>query len=244
MLQNDQWTIGVGGGYAYGDIDTKNEDNNSNVDSYQGMIYTGYADGSPWFFNGMLSFAWNEYDASRGITFGSINRVADADYDGQQYTGTVSAGYTFQSTKDMPFDVTPLASFQYSHLDIGSYTETGAGDLSLSVADQDYDLAKLGLGAKISKAYHDQRWGSFVPEVHAKWFYDFIGDEVATTNSFTGGGASFRTRGFEPAQHSLNAGVGVTWHTKGNMSVNLLYDSELKEDYYSHSGSATLRWLF
>jgi len=244
LLQNDLWTIGVGGGYAYSDIDTKGEDNNANVDSYQGMIYAGYADGSPWFFNGVFSFAWNEYDATRGISFGSINRVAEANYDGQQYTGNLSAGYTFESTKEMPFDVTPLASFQYSHLNLDSYTETGAGDLSLRVADQDYDQAQTGLGVKVSKAYQDQRRGTFVPELHAKWLYDFIGDEVATTNTFTAGGASFSTRGFEPAQHSINAGAGLAWYTKGNMTVDLLYDFELKEDYYSHSGSVTLRWLF
>jgi len=243
VLKNDRWTVGVGGGYAYTDIDTKSEDNTSNVDTYQGMIYAGYADGSPWFFNGVFSFGWNEYDASRGITFGTFSRVAEANYDGQQYTGTVSGGYTFKATNSLPFDVTPLASFQYSHLDIGSYSETGAGDLSLSVADQEYDQAQLGLGVKVSKAYKD-RLGTFVPEVHAKWLYDFIGDEVNTTNTFTGGGASFNTRGFDPAQHSFNAGAGLTWYTNGNMSVDFLYDFELKEDYYAHSGSATLRWVF
>ncbi len=36
-------------------------------------------------------------------------------------------------------------------------------------------------------------------------------EKVATTSTFTGGGGSFKTTGFDPANHSLLAGVGLTF---------------------------------
>jgi outer membrane autotransporter protein len=112
------------------------------------------------------------------------------------------------------------------------------------VGDQDYDFLQSNLGVKIERPWWTDRDGRWVPEVHFKWLYDFIGDDAATTSTFTGGGASFSTRGAEPAQHSFNVGAGLTFYSNGNFSVSGTYDLELKEDYIGHTGQGVFRVKF
>ncbi len=236
---NEEWRLGGAGGYAISDVDTKNENSTADIDSVQGSIYATY-DSGPWFLDTSFTFAWNMYDAARGIAFGTINRVASSDYDGQQYSGYVGTGYVYAYEG---WEITPMASFQYTHIAIDGYTETGAGALNLVVDSQDYDVAQSGLGIKFAYPVKDQS-GTFTPEVHTKWLYDFVGDEQATTSTFTGGGASFSTRGYDPAQHSFNVGGGLSWKSKGNWTVEGTYDLELKEDFSAHTGLLTVKYAY
>lgn len=233
--------LGFAGGYGATNVDNDGIGaGGTDIDSYQGTVYWGYDDPSPWYGTAGFSFAWNDYEGSRDINFGSISRTAKADYDGQQYTGFGDLGYVIKQNE---FNVTPMASLTYSHLFLDSYTETEAGDLSLRVDGQDYDLLQSGLGIKIDRPIVNNS-GTWTPEIHFKWLHDFIGDEVATNATFTGGGSSFSTRGADPAQHSFNLGAGLTFYSKGNVSITGTYDFELKDDYISHTGQGVLRVTF
>jgi hypothetical protein len=46
-----------------------------------------------------------------------------------------------------------------------------------------------------------------LPELYARWLYDFIGDQQQMTSQFTGGGASFASKGLEPPKSSYNIGA-------------------------------------
>jgi len=52
-------------------------------------------------------------------------------------------------------------------VDIGGYTETGAGDISLRVQARKYDFVESGLGVKVAR-YFSHAGGSFVPELRAR----------------------------------------------------------------------------
>ncbi len=245
-LVYDETRVGFAGSYASTNVENKGEPGGTDVDSYQGTVYLGYDDPSPWYVNGAFSFTWNSYDASRAIVFTGVDRTANASYQGQQYTGLLDLGYVWKTTKiekGQEWDITPTAAFTYSHLAINSYTETNAGDLSLHVNSQGYDLAQSSLGAKVSRPYKDVT-GTYVPEIHGSWLYDFVGDPFTTAATFTGGGASFTTRGAAPAQSSFDVGAGLTFYSKGNISISAVYDCELKSKYTSHTGQATVRYNF
>ncbi len=238
--------LGFAGGYAGTEVDNDGEPGGTDIGSILGTVYLSYDDASPWYGNGGFTFTWNEYDGTRNIAFGTISRTALADYDGAQYTGFGEIGYVWENKDiepNVPWFITPMVGLTYSHLGIGGYTETGAGDLNLLVGDQDYDFLQSSLGVKIERPWTNSS-GKWVPEAHFKWLYDFIGDEAATTATFTGGGASFSTRGVAPAQHSFNAGAGLTFYSNGNVSVSGMYDFELKEDFIGHTGQGVLRVKF
>lgn len=233
--------LGLSFAYGKSNIDANGGNSGTDVDSYQGTIYESYNQPN-YYVDSMLSFGWNEYDASRHIVFSTIDRTANSSYSGQQYSAKATFGYKLPQEQ---FVVVPLASLLYSHMHIGGYTETGADSIDLVVNPQGYDFLQSGLGAKIEipvkNSANNLDW---VPEFHALWMYEFIGDEASSTSRFTSGTTTFKTTGFSPEQSSFNLGTGVTYNINDSVSLNLKYDFEYRTDYTGHSGSGTVRWQF
>ena len=141
------------------------------------------------------------------------------------------------------FNLTPVVSFEYAHLHTADYTENGAGVLNLKTDSQDYDVAQTGLGFKLNYPLAT-KYGTFIPEARIKWLYDWVGDNQQATSTFTGGGGSFNTTGFTPAQSSYAFGIKLTLITKYNFTVSANYDFELKEDFYAHYGYLNAKYSF
>ncbi len=240
ILNISSTVVGVSGGYAYSKVDSKQSNiGDTDINSYQSTLYGSY-DGGPYYVNGAVSFAYNQYKGSRKIAFGSISRTANADYNGQQYSAYLGGGYTVESEG---YKITPMASLRYTLLHLEDYTEADAGSLNLKVNSQDYDLLQSGLGAMIAYPVKMDNI-TFIPELHGMWLYDFFGDKQQTTSTFTGGGGSFKTSGTDPAQHSFDVGAGLTFNTEYNVIVVLNYDFEIKEDFYGHSGDVSVKYSF
>jgi uncharacterized protein with beta-barrel porin domain len=226
-------------GFAQNKVTTNDVSTRTNTDSYQGSLYASLARNA-YYLDAVLSFAYNRYNASRHIAFGAIDRTAKSDYGGQQYSGYLEGGYTF---KNKGLLLTPLVSIQAMRLHLEDYTEMESGDINLKIDRQRYNLFQTGLGVKA--AYPVLRKSlRFTPELHAKWLYDFAGDAQQATSTFTGGGASFVTKGFDPPRSSGNVGTKLTITTPSNWSVSLNYDFEMKSDFYSHNGWINVRYEF
>ncbi len=234
--------LGIAGGYAATNVDNEGTTGGTNIDSYIGTVYVSFDDPSPWYGDMGFMFTWNSYDTTRNIVFPGVNRTATSSPDGQTYTGFWDVGYVVPINPD--WNITPIAGLTYSHTEISKYTETGAGDVNLNVNSQNYDQLLSALGVRIDGTLKDDASGKWVPEVHARWLYDFIGDAVATTSTFTGGGASFNTNGLDPEKSTYNVGTGLTFYSKGNVSVTGTYDYKFANDFSSHTGLATVRWTF
>ncbi|MEI8348921.1 MAG: autotransporter domain-containing protein [Candidatus Omnitrophota bacterium] len=236
---NDILRAGLSFGYASDSISSKDNSGHTDVDSYQGNLYASLLKEDN-YLNGALSFAYNQYSSSRHISFSVIDRIANSDYDGQQYSFYLEGGHTFRKGK---LELTPLASLKYEHLYLESYTEKDAGSLNLDVNSQNYDFLQSGLGAKFGYPL-ENKYGTFIPEFHPKWLYDFIGDNQQSSATFTGGGGSFPTNGFRPAKSSLNIGTKFTLAAKNNVELSFGYDFEVKKDFYGHSGILNISYKF
>lgn len=236
-------TLGVSGGYAYGNVDSDVNNANTCINSAQTTVYGGYLDSNlPYFIDAAGAFAYNWYNGQRDINVGpTLSRTAKAKYGGQQYSVYLGGGYEFDVTKNIEF--TPLVSLQWNHLRLNKYTETEAGALSLSVASQNYDQLQSGLGARIASPMKFA-WGTFTLEAHGKWFYDFIGDSFTVTSNFNGGGASFNSNGAKPACNSFNAGGKLVFDFKNNISIVGDCDTEMKDQFFGIYGSLTVRYDF
>jgi len=238
-LINSDLRLGASFGYANDNISSKDNSNHTDIDSYQGTLYAGLTKADN-YLNGAFSFAYNCYESLRNIIFPGINRRADSNYGGQQYGLYLEGGHGFKYGK---FELTPLVSIEYQHLNIDSYTEKNADALNLMVNRQGYNLAQSGLGAKVAYSFEGS-YGTFIPELHAKWLYDIVNDNQQSTSTFTGGGASFPTQGFRPSRSSANVGTKLTLVTKYNIELSLNYDFQAKKDFYGHSGYANVRYNF
>ena len=241
-LITDDFTMGLSGGYAYGRVNSDANNANTDISSAQGTIYAGYKDPDlNYFIDAAGSFAWNWYDGQRDIVVGSINRTADASYDGQQYGTYVGGGYKFNFKDNV--GITPLASLQWDHLSLDKYTETNADALDLNVGKQSYDLLESGLGASITSPVQCD-WGVFTLDLHAKWLHDFINDNVSVTSSFTGGGGSFTANGATPAKDGADIGSKLSFDLKNGFSLVGAFDAELKSGFFGVYGSGTVLYKF
>jgi Autotransporter beta-domain len=137
---NPETRAGLGFGYARNIIDGKTFSANTDSNTYQGTAYLTHEHG-PWFIQGDASFGWNDYSGSRNISLPGLSLTPKANYSGLNYTTFMTTGYHFFN---QGFTITPLASLQYTHVDLDRYTETGAGNVDLNVNSQSYDFVESG----------------------------------------------------------------------------------------------------
>jgi outer membrane autotransporter protein len=140
--------------------------------------------------------------------------------------------------------LTPHVLAAYTHYSAEDYIEEGAGGANLDVASDTMDILEFGVGLTAGWEHKTEGGGVLKPELRAEYRYDVIGDSIATSSRFTGGGAAFKTEGFDPAQHRFNIGTGLTYTTPGNWELKAAYDYELKEDFSAHSGLLKASYKF
>lgn len=236
---------GFGLGYAATAISQQGTGSRTNADSYQASLYAGHRSGA-WFVNGDLSYGWNDYRGSRDIAFPGVNRTAASTYSGQDYTAFATTGFNIPLGG---FTLTPLASLQYTLVDINGFTETGAGSIDLKVRSQRSDFLESGLGAKLSREFI-HRDMLIVPEAHAKWLHELGNPQMTQTASFEApGSASFATSGIKSADDIFNLGGGITLLSCGcsqhPWSVQAEYDYYTSNtNYTAHRGMIKMTMRF
>ena len=237
MPLGNQTRLGWGGGLANTTIDGNNATGATKIDSFQLTGYLSHAPG-PWFVQGALTVGADKYAGSRSIVFPGVNRTASASYTGQQYTALVNLGMRYYFNQTI---VTPLASLQVSRVHVGSYTESGAGDVNLSVNKQDYNFAQSSLGVKAERII--QTGGStYSTEAHFKWQHDFNSTTMQQDAAFAGGGGRFTTQGVKQDRNLYNVGAGITFLScncgNNTWTVKGLYDYKwTQSNYASHQVS-------
>jgi len=232
---------GLNGGYVNGYVNSKNNNNRTVIHSSQVTVYGTY-DWSPLYFDGAFSFALNKYLGRRNIRIANDWRTANSEYYGQQYSGYLGMGYTFNKGKGL--EVTPLMSMQYMHLHLNTYEETEAGALNLNIDAQDYDLVQSGVGIKFD---YPLKWPKFeiIPEFRWIWLHDFIGEmQQSLGNTYQGGGAAFDTYGVRPDRNTHDLGTSLSLNTDFGVSITTSYDCQLREDLLGHSGVVTVKYAF
>lgn len=240
-----QTRVGLALGYAASTIKAKAFDNRTDINTYQVAAYAGHEQG-PWYINGNLSFGYNDYLENRNVSFPGLSCFAQADYGGQAYTAYATTGYHFPVQK---FTITPLASLQYTHVNIDRYTESGGGDINLAVHSRNDNYLESGLGVKVAR---DFSYGSavYVPDIHAKWLHDFENPTLMQTAAFAvPGSPSFTTPGLKTTDNTFNVGAGLEILSCGCStrvwSVNAVYDYYWRSDNYSaHQGMLRLTGRF
>ena len=236
LLDSDTDSVtrgGLGIGFARSTIDGKTFDTSTDFNTYQATIYVDHERG-PWFVQGDVSYGLNDYSGMRHILFTGVDRRANAKYSGDDFTGFATTGYRFFN---QGFTITPVASLQYSSVNLDGYTETGAGDIDLKVNSQSYDFLESGLGVVLAHPFADND-RTYVPAIHFKWFHELANPTLENVAAFTATGSqSFTTPGLKTAGDTLDAGGGLTLLSCGCnasvWSVEGVYDYYWRSDNYS-----------
>ncbi|MDD3580125.1 MAG: autotransporter domain-containing protein [Desulfobacca sp.] len=236
----DNLILGVGTGYYHTSTDFNGSGGNSEADSIPFLVYGTYYPGN-FYVMGAFGYTLNLYDMERRFSFGGLRRVAKSSVNGSQINFATEAGYDIKVKRVI---LTPAVSLNYAKAWAGSFTETGAGALNLTVGNQEAESLQTGVGARLSCPFKAGK-ARVVPQVSASYQHEFSNDSrgLNARLSPTGGNFSYRTE--SPQRDFAVVGAGVAVGIKPNLCLEANYNAEVgRGNYTAHQVSGVLRWEF
>ncbi len=235
----DNVLVGLTTGYSYTDADFKGSGGSVTSSTWPITAYAAYLP-ETWYAFGSLGYALNLFDLERQLSFGGLTRTAKSSPTGHQFNAYGEAGYDF---KLAPFVLTPTVSLAYSYISVESFTESGAGSLSLKVGSQNADSLQTGVGAKVAVPLKGNSC-TVVPQVYATYQHEFLNDSRGLNAALSGAGSTFAFTTDNPGRDFAVVGGNVTVF-KNNLSGYVNYNAEVgRSKYTAHYIGAGLRYQF
>ena len=221
----------VGMGFAYTNTDVDGFLRSTDVDSYTAFLYGEYKP-SNWFVNGIVSYAWANYDEQKNVLGQNIGAKYDADTLGLQVMGGLDLDAS-------GFTVTPEVGLRYYHIGTDAYTD----GMGTAVSDSDEDVLTGVIGARLGKTFEVSPSMSFEPQVRLAMTYDIVD---ADNSSFVtlANGSSYSVEGETLDRFGIEAGVGVKAEMGDNFELSLSYEGAWRGDYQNHAGILNAKYKF
>jgi outer membrane autotransporter protein len=229
------FAIGLTGGYAYTGADLVNDGSLQVNGGKLGLYATAFGDG--FYLDTAVIGGLNGYDTRRA----ALEGTASGDTVGGDLNVLVAAGYDW---KKGGLSIGPTASFQYTLVGFGDFTESGSL-APLAYPSQNAESFRTAFGMKAS---YDWKIGPIhlIPEVRLAWQHEFGDTDYSLVSSFaSGAGNSFTVNGAEIGRDSMLLGAGFAIHWNDRISTYAYYDGELfRTNYLSNNVSAGVRVTF
>lgn len=239
----DATVLGLSASYAHADVDHDRVGSNSNVSSYEVGAYAGTAMGA-FDLSARLAAAYNDYETSRSIVFGGIDRTASGDFGGTMLMAQGEAGYRLGlGGKGW---LKPVAGLDVIHFHTDAYTESGAGGLDLAQGAQSDTLVRSSLGAVIGTSFEAPTANAVVsPSLDIRWGHDISQPDGTATASFAGTpGSSFVYAQKTVDRDALLANLGVTATSPGGLSIGLAGTTDIRSDATGYGLSLKLLYTW
>jgi hypothetical protein len=217
--------------YNHTDAKTDSYGSRTRVDSYSPGLYGTYFNHG-FYANGLFSFGYNQYSNRRNIPL--AGSTANSSPNGRQYVGNIDLGYDFQPKPEWIFG--PVVGATYTHLDVDSFSETGAPGANLAVNSQSADSLRSRLGGHIMYQTNE---GSaiFQPNFTFMWQHEYLDNSSGITSQFTSFASNpFTIQTAAPTRDSALLGLGVTATLNNSMAFYLNYMADVgTSDYLAQS---------
>lgn len=243
--------LGVAASYSTTEIDQKNfrSGEDASINSVHASLY-GAMDLTPefpeLFVDATITGSWNNTEGNRATVVG---RTALYDIDSDQLTGKVNLGYRI-AMGETGTTVTPLMSYSEGSYDQNAYTETGAGNIGLSVEAQKLKWKQAAVGLRVAGT---TLWGGMVakPEftlLATKDGGDFARPVIAQYIGDNTAQASFTTQALSEGQYDDDSGVkaslGLALLMSKTSSMNFRYEHSQNDKFKSDQLDMIVRWDF
>jgi uncharacterized protein YhjY with autotransporter beta-barrel domain len=191
-----------------------------------GAYGTWFGDGP--YLNGSVEGGYNYYDTRRT----GIGGTAAGSTSGPEIDALLGGGFDLKRDR-LTFG--PVASVQYTYIEIDNFTETGSM-APLHLEDNHSHSFRSLLGGRV--AYDLPVDGiTLRPELQLGWQHEFLDVDRSINSRFaTGAGNVFRVTSPTLGRDNLavSAGVGVQWSR--SLGTSVYYDGELaRQNYVAHT---------
>ena len=235
---SDEFVLGVTGGYSDGHINYSSSQDESDITSTPIGLYGSWFD-EIGYIDSVVSYTPMEYETERYVNLTS--EKLKGEFDGSETSVYLETGRNWFYDKDSL--IQPMASFQFSYLDLDKYTETG-GVSALSFDDHNYKSYKGALGMKAKKQFWNEAQDeSFAIELRGRWLHEF-GDTKSNINAnfASNPSAMFKVSDKGLPRDSAVFGIGLRQMKKENVMYYVDYDTSINAEDTSHIISAGLRY--
>lgn len=238
----------MGVAFSHGIVDVKGtatNTQNTDITLNQVALYNinTFGEGSEGLYNeNSINLGFYNYDTQRSVSVGSINGVADADYDGMEYGIKAGVGYNIKPAGNIL--VAPYVSLEYSSLDQDDYTESGTiGNAALVVQNESFDRFVSTIGAKVAARFAGNAY-DFIPKLDLSWSRNISSDGQESNTSFISGDNIGKNTGIDLSDNIYNIGLGLTIVNKNDISLSFDYNLQKADEFIGHTGSIQYRLSF
>jgi outer membrane lipase/esterase len=158
----------------------------------------------------------------------AVSQTAKADYDGDQWSAAIGAGYNLSAG---PWSYGPVVRLEYVSASVDGYSErmsnpdANGGAWASRLDDMDQESLTSTVGANLARAISTE-WGVVLPQLHLGWVHEYKNDAVAVNGSFIQDPTNgvFSITSDKPDTDYFNARIGVSAQFAGGTSAFLYYN--------------------
>lgn len=236
-------TAGLALGYLRGAVDGDAGTGEVRLDSYQASAYGLYiapteATTRP-FIDAVIGIGLSRYDSRRTVAFGTLSPSARGDAGGTDITAEAGLGLT---TRLHGIDIEPRAHLRWDRIARGSFAESGAGSLNLSVEAKSADALRAGIGISAGRTLRLNEGFVLRPELRLGYGREMQEGLGRTTHRL--GGAGFGVEAARAGRDMVTAGIGITALRGERFAVVADYDATHTGRGTEHVLTVGLRWIW
>jgi outer membrane autotransporter protein len=197
------FAVGVAAGYAHTWTNLTG-DGSIDVNSGGGGLYATFSQGG-FYLNGYAGGAHNSYETLRAALGGG----ASGSTSGGEFDGYTGGGYDFHWGG---FTFGPIASLQYTYVEINGYNESGSV-APLRIVSQNQDSLRTNLGLSVSYTWKAGKV-QLRPSLRASWQHEYFYSALPIDAQFASGAGTVFTVNGPAVGHDnavIDAGLDVQW---------------------------------
>jgi autotransporter-associated beta strand protein len=225
------WRLGAA--FMIGKTDT-DWDNMAEADSndYSGVLF-GRLDFDPWFYMAQVFMGGSRVESSR---YPAPGLKASGTFNVNWFGGSLSVGRRFDVAD---WDITPRFGATYTTTRLGAFSETGAGNLSLSYSATRVNSLEADAGVFLSRNFVLESGRVFTPRLNLGLAYETMDSQVSVATSFAQipGIPAFVSIAPDFGRLRVITELGAGLTVTDNMSIGLDYRGSFRSKEQIHSGT-------
>lgn len=225
--------------FASQEIESHPRDTKTNGDWNMLSFYAGWRAGD-FFVTPQLNLGQGGMHSRRTVTAGSLTRTATANWNNYLAAGGVSTGYIMDVGG---FQLIPQIALDGLYLREGTYTESGAGGVGLSLKSQSQDSIRSFAGVLGQGTY---TWdnGALQPQLLVGWTHEFKNSPATIDGTFESApGSPFHLVGPTLEPNHIVGGASFAY-VLGNWSAGVNYDASASTGSLAQSATISLSSRF
>ena len=230
--------FGLTAGFSNSDVDYTLSGNKGDI-SGKHIGFYNRSNLADWFFDYILMYSKLEYETERNISLTGEN--ADGSFNGQAISGYMEARYDWRS--HISWFIQPLASLQFSLLNLDGYTESGSSS-NLTFEEQSYESCKGSVGVRVKNNLYTDAEGRYASvELRGRLLHEFCDTSSSVGAQFAGNPKSgFQVSDEGAPRDSIVLGFGLSGKPSRRLRLHLDYDLSFNADETAHLISAALEY--